>query len=211
MKEYRELRARVRFLGLSKTRDLVAELTVTAARKIGADAAIIFAALVLIVEPLGFELEYDKGEGPIVRPALRKSADVDRMREVEPLESLNFLFEAIRKTRAELPGETPLIGFGAAPFTLASYIIEGGASKNFVHTKTLMYRDAGAWRALMEHLVRGLTGYINGQIAAGVQAVQVFHTWVRCLGPADYSAYVPPFTLPLTPGTLPGIPGVHLR
>ena len=209
MKEYRELRARVPFLELCKNPDLVAELTVTAARKIGADAAIIFADLLLIVEPLGFELEYDKGEGPIVRPALRKSADVDRMREVEPLESLSFLFDAIRKTRAELPGETPLIGFGAAPFTLASYIIEGGASKNFVHTKTLMYRDAGAWRALMEHLVRGLTGYINGQIAAGVQAVQVFDTWVGCLGPADYREYVQPYTRALIRGISPGVPLIH--
>jgi len=209
MKEYRELRARVPFLELCKNSDLVAELTVTAARKIGADAAIIFADLLLIVEPLGFELEYDKGEGPIVRPALRKPADVDRMREVEPLESLSFLFDAIRKTRAELPGETPLIGFGAAPFTLASYIIEGGASKNFVHTKTLMYRDAGAWRALMEHLVRGLTGYINGQIAAGVQAVQVFDTWVGCLGPADYREYVQPYTRALICGISPGVPVIH--
>src|SRR5712692_1660644 len=209
MKEYRALRARVPFLELCKNPDLVSELTVTAAQKIGADAAIIFADLLLILEPLGFDLEYDRGEGPLVRPALRKSADLGRMREVEAQDSLQYLFEAIRRSRAALDPRTPLIGFGAAPFTLASYLIEGGASKSFIHTKALMYRDPEAWRALMEHLVRGLTGYINGQIAAGVQAVQVFDTWVGCLGPADYREYVQPYTRALIRGISPGVPVIH--
>jgi uroporphyrinogen decarboxylase len=209
MKEYRDLRARVPFLELCKNPDLVTELTVTAAQKIGADAAIIFADLLLILEPLGFDLEYDQGEGPLIRPALRKSADLGRMREVVALDSLQYLFEAIRRTRAALDPRTPLIGFGAAPFTLASYVIEGGASKNFIHTKALMYRDPGAWRALMEHLVRGLTGYINGQIEAGVQAVQIFDTWVGCLAPADYRDFVLPHTRALMAGITPGIPVIH--
>ena len=209
MKEYRDLRARVPFLELCKNPDLVAEVTVTAAERIGADAAIIFADLLLIVEPLGFGLEYGKGGGPVVQPALRKSADVDRLREVKAQDSLAYLYEAIRRTRAALDPKTPLLGFAGAPFTLASYLIEGGASRNFIHTKSLMYRDPGAWRALMKHLVRNLIGYINRQIEAGVQAVQVFDTWVGCLGPGDYRQFVLPYTRALIQGITPGIPVIH--
>lgn len=209
MKEYRELRAKVPFLELCKNPDLVTELTVTSAKKIGVDAAIIFADLLLIVEPLGFGLEYDRGEGPVIKPVLRQTADVARLREVEPQESLQYLFDAIRQTRAELDARLPLIGFAGAPFTLASYIIEGGASKNFRHTKSLMYRDAGAWRALMEHLTRSLVRYVNCQIAAGVQAVQIFDTWVGCLGPSDYRQFVLPYTRGLIQGISPGVPVIH--
>ena len=209
MKEYRDLRARVPFLELCKNPDLVAEVTVTAAEKLGVDAAIIFADLLLIVEPLGLGLEYDQGEGPVVRPALREPGDVDRLRDVQPQESLAYLYEAIRKTRAALDPRTPLIGFGAAPFTLASYIIEGGASKNFRHTKSVMYKDPGAWHALMEHLVRGLARYINLQIEAGVQAVQVFDTWIGCLGPEDYREFVLPHSRRLIQGITPRVPLIH--
>ncbi len=209
MKEYRDLRARVPFLDLCKNPELAGEVSVTAARKIGADAAIVFSDLLLIVEPLGFELEYDQGEGPVVRPVLRDSTGVNRMREVIPEESLGYVFEAVRKTRAELDAGKPLIGFAAAPFTLASYIIEGGASKNYRHTKALMYADPGAWRALMEHLVRGLSKYVNGQIGAGAQAVQIFDTWVGCLGPADYREFVFPYTRSLIQQIRPGTPVIH--
>ena len=209
MKEYRELRARVPFLELCKNPDLVAEVTVSAARKLGVDAAIIFADLLLIIEPLGLQLEYGKGEGPVVRPALREPGDVDRLRTVEPEESLGYLYEAIRRTRAALPPGVPLIGFAGAPFTVASYMIEGGASKNFLHTKTLMYRDEGAWRALMERLGREIAKYVNAQIKAGVQAVQIFDTWVGCLGPEDYRKFVLPYTRLLLQGITPGTPLIH--
>jgi len=209
MKEYRELRARVPFLELCKNPDLVAEVTVTAARKLGVDAAIIFADLLLIIEPLGLQLEYDKGEGPVVSPALRGPADIDRLRILEPEDSLGYLYEAIRRTRAALPPGLPLIGFAGAPFTVASYMIEGGASKNFRHTKTLMYRDEGAWRALMERLSREIAKYVNAQITAGVQAVQIFDTWVGCLGPEDYRRFVLPYTRLLMQGITPGTPLIH--
>ncbi len=209
MKEYRELRARVPFLELCKNPELVSEVTVTAAQKIGADAAIIFADLLLIVEPLGFGLAYDKGEGPVVTPALRESSGLDRLREVNLEDSLGYFFDAIRQTRADLDARLPLIGFAGAPFTLASYIIEGGASKTFRHTKTLMYRDPGAWRALMERLAHSLAAYINGQIAAGVQAVQVFDSWVGCLGPADYRDFVLPYSRMMMKEITPGIPIIH--
>ena len=209
MKEYRELRAQVPFLELCKNPHLVSEVTVTAARNLGVDAAIIFADLLLIAGPLGFGVEYEKGEGPVVTPALREARDVDRLREVEPQESLAYLFDAIRRTRSQLRPETPLIGFAAAPFTLASYLIQGGASRNFTHTKSLMYRDPGAWRALMEHLARNLAKYVNGQIDAGVQAVQIFDTWVGCLGPADYRECVLPYTSILIGGITKDVPIIH--
>jgi len=209
MKEYRDLRARVPFLELCKKPDMVSEVTVTAAKKLGVDAAIIFADLLLIVEPMGMHLEYDQGEGPVIRPALRGAADVDRLREVDPEQSLGYFYSAIRQTRADLDARLPLIGFAGCPFTLASYLIEGGGSRNYRHTKALMYRDAGAWRALMERLAGSLARYINGQIDAGVQAVQVFDTWVGCLGPADYEEYVQPYTRMMLKAVKPGTPIIH--
>jgi len=209
MKEYRDLRARVPFLELCRNPHLVSEVTVTAAEKLGVDAAIIFADLLLIVEPLGLHLEYDRGEGPVVSPRLREPVDVGRLREVDPDQSLGYLYDGIRQTRADLDQKTPLIGFAACPFTLASYLIEGGGSKNYRHTKALMYRDAGAWRALMEHLARNLAKYLNRQIDAGVQALQVFDTWVGCLGPADYRECVLPYTRMMLQAVKPGTPIIH--
>ena len=209
MKEYRLLRAKVPFLELCKNPDLASEVAVTAAGKLGVDAAIIFADLLLIVEPLGFSLAYDQGEGPSIKPALRLPREVDRLREVDPQQSLAYLYDAIRQTRADLGSKLPLLGFAACPFTLASYLIEGGGSRTYRHTKGLMYRDPGAWRALMEHLARNLAKYINGQIAAGVQAVQIFDTWVGCLGPADYREFALPYTRRMVEGIIPGTPIIH--
>jgi uroporphyrinogen decarboxylase len=209
MKEYRELRSKVPFLELCKNPRLVSEVTVTAASRLSVDAAIIFADLLLIVEPLGFSLAYDQGEGPSIKPALRSPRDVARLQEVDPGQSLNYLGEAIRQTRADLDPKLPLVGFAACPFTLASYLIEGGGSRNYRHTKGLMYHHPEAWRALMEHLARNLSRYINGQIAAGVQAIQVFDTWVGCLGPADYREFALPYTRMMIEGVNPGTPIIH--
>jgi len=208
MKEYRELRERVPFLELCKTPDLVTEITVSAAEKLGVDAAILFADLLLIVEPLGFQLEYEKGEGPQVRPAIRSAADIDRMREVEP-EALGYVFDGIRRTRAALKPALPLLGFAAAPFTLASYLIEGGGSRSYTRTKAFMYSDPGAWRALLEHLARNLAAYVRGQVDAGVQAVQIFDTWVGCLGPADYREFVLPWSRALFKSLPRDVPLIH--
>jgi uroporphyrinogen decarboxylase len=209
MKEYRDLRAQMPFLELCRNPDLAAEITVRAAQKLGVDATIIFADLLLIAEPMGFDLRYDKGEGPAVRPALRAASQVDRLREVEPRESLGYLLEAIRRARSQLDRGTPLLGFAGAPFTLASYLIEGGSSRNYRHTKTLMYRDPGSWRALMEYLARNLARYVNAQIAAGVQAVQIFDTWAGCLGPADYREFVLPYSRMLILEITRGTPVIH--
>ena len=209
MQEYREVRSRMSFLELCKTPSLAAEVTVTAAERLGVDAAIIFADILLIIEPMGLELEFGKGEGPIIHNPVRSALDVNRLREVEDVGSLDFVFEAIRQTRRGLPGDLPLIGFSGAPFTLASYIVEGGASKNYVHTKTLMYNDSGAWHAMMSLISRALVKYLNAQIEAGAQAVQLFDSWVGALGPDDYRQYVLPHTRNVIEGIKPGTPVIH--
>jgi uroporphyrinogen decarboxylase len=209
MREYREVRARTSFLELCKRPELATEVTVYAAERLGVDAAIIFADILLIVEPMGINLEFAAGEGPQIHNPVRASTDVDRLREVENVESLNFVFEAIRQTRRALPSDVPLIGFSGAPFTLASYIVEGGSSKNYVHTKRLMYGDAGAWHEMMTRISRSLARYLNAQIAAGAQAVQLFDSWVGCLSLHDYREYVLPHTRNVIANVTRGTPVIH--
>jgi uroporphyrinogen decarboxylase len=209
MREYREVRAKTTFLDLCKTPSLAAEVTVTAAERLAVDAAIIFADILLILEPMGIDLEFAHGEGPIIHNPIRKGADVDRLREVEHVGSLDFVFEAIRLTRKELQPNIPLIGFSGAPFTLASYMTEGGGSKNYVHTKTLMYDDPGAWHSMMSLISRGLSKYLNEQIEAGAQAVQLFDSWVGCLSPDDYREFVLPHTRDVIQGIRADIPVIH--
>ncbi len=206
--EYRELRARVSMLELCKSPALVSEVTVGAARRIGADAAILFADLLLVVEALGLTLDYPGGEGPVIAPAVRDGAAADRLREVDPA-SLSYVYEAVRRTRAELPAQLPLIGFAGAPFTVASYLIEGGGTQRFERTKRFMYADEGAWRALLEKLVRGTAAYLVRQVEAGAQALQVFDSWVGCLSPGDYRRYARPYTAHLMAALPAGVPVIH--
>jgi len=209
MAEYREIRAKTTFLELCKNPQLCSEIMVTAVKRLGVDAAIIFSDLLPILEPMGFDLEFAQGEGPVIHNPIREPADVDRVLELEDIGSLDFVVETVRQTRLDLPDDVPLIGFAGAPFTLASYTIEGGASRNYLHTKTLMYRDGGAWRALMERFVRAVTRYLNAQIAAGAQCVQLFDSWVGCLGPDDYRRYVLPYTAEIVAGIVPGVPVIN--
>lgn len=209
MHEYRELRSKVGFLELCKTPSLAAEVTVTAAERLGVDAAIIFADILLILEPMGIDLEFTRGDGPVIHNPVRTSNDVDRLREFEEAQELDFVYEAIRQTRASLPANVPLIGFSGAPFTLASYVVEGGSSKNYIHAKTLMYNDPGAWHAMMSLMSRGLISYLNAQIEAGAQVVQLFDSWVGCLGPTDYVRYVLPYTRSVIAGIKRGTPVIH--
>ncbi|MDT4965720.1 MAG: hypothetical protein QOJ64_457 [Acidobacteriota bacterium] len=209
MREYREVRARMSFLELCKTPQLAAEVTVTAAERLGVDAAIIFADILLIIEPMGLDLEFTRGEGPAIHNPVRGARDVERLREVETVDSLDFVFDAIRLTRRALRPNIPLIGFAGAPFTLASYIVEGGASRNFVHTKSLMYSDSGAWHAMMALIARGLSRYLNAQIEAGAQAVQLFDSWVGCLSTDDYREYVLPHTRDVIRSITAGTPVLH--
>jgi uroporphyrinogen decarboxylase len=209
MQEYRAVRARTSFLELCKTPSLAAEVTVTAAERLGVDAAIIFADILLIIEPMGLQLEFNKGEGPVIHNPVRSAVDVNVLREIEAVGALEFVFDAIKETRKALRTDLPLIGFAGAPFTLASYIVEGGASKNYVHTKSLMYNDSGAWHALLSLISRGLIKYLNAQIEAGAQAVQLFDSWVGALGPDDYRQYVLPHTRDVIAGITPGTPVIH--
>ena len=209
MAEYREVRAKQSFLELCKNPKLCSEVMCTAVDRLGVDAAIIFSDLLPILEPMGLDLEFAPGDGPQIHNPVRESADVDRVIELESTESLHFVFETVAQTREDLPEHIPLIGFAGAPFTLASYAIEGGGSRNYLHTKTLMYRDPGAWRELMERLSRSITRYLNAQIAAGAQAVQLFDSWVGCLAPADYRQYVLPYVRSIADGLTPGAPVIH--
>ncbi len=209
MPEYREIRASVGFLELCKTPSLAAEVTVTAAERLGVDAAIIFADILLILEPMGIDLEFAKGEGPIIHNPVRTRAGIDGLREVVDVGSLDFVFEAIKQTRRELPADIPLIGFSGAPFTLASYLIEGGSSKNYVHTKSLMYNDRGAWDTMMSLISRALVKYLTAQVAAGAQAVQLFDSWVGCLGVDDYREFVFPHTRSVISDLPAGTPVIH--
>jgi len=209
MKEYREVRARHSFLEMCKQPEVAAEVTVYAAHRLNVDAAIIFADILLIIEPMGLDLEFAKGEGPVIHNPVRSGQDVKRLREVEDVSSLSYVYDAIRITRRELRPDIPLIGFCGAPFTLASYICEGGGSKNYINTKRLMYTDAGAWHSMMATIARALSRYLNAQVEAGAQAVQIFDSWVGALSPDDYREYVLPHTRDVIRGVKPGVPVIH--
>jgi uroporphyrinogen decarboxylase len=207
--EYRELRGKVSFLGLCKDPALCAEVMIKTVQRLGVDAAILFSDLLLILEPMGLNLEFPTGEGPVLRNPIRTAADVDRFRELDDMSQLSFVVEAVRQTRAGLAAHIPLIGFGGAPFTLAAYAIEGGSSRDYRATKALMYSDAGAWDALMGRIARSVALYLNAQIDAGAEAVQVFDSWVGCLGVDDYRRYVLPYSRAVIQGIRPGVPVIH--
>ncbi|MBI3252784.1 MAG: uroporphyrinogen decarboxylase [Candidatus Omnitrophica bacterium] len=209
MKDYRAIREKTPFLEICKNKDLVTEITVTAQAKIKADAAIIFADILLILESFGLGLDYLKGDGPAVARPIRAGGDVQNLPEVNPAESLGFVLDAIRQTRSALPKNIPLIGFAGAPFTIASYMIEGGASKDFRETKKRMLSDEPLWNLLMEKIVRATVLYLNEQIRAGADALQLFDSWVGCLSPEEYRRFVLPHTKKLIEGVNGGAPLIH--
>src|SRR3712207_6054025 len=156
MKEYRDVRAQHSFLEMCKKPEVASEVTVYAAHRLNVDAAIIFADILLIIEPMGLDLEFARGEGPVIHNPVRSAQDVERVREVEDVSSLDYVYEAVRITRRELRPDLPLIGFCGAPFTLASYVVEGGGSRNYANTKRLMHADPGAWHELLGRIARSL-------------------------------------------------------
>jgi uroporphyrinogen decarboxylase len=190
--EYRALRARHGFLELCKTPALAAEVTLLPVKRLAVDAAILFADILLILEAMGVGLEFAKGDGPVIHRPVRGRADVEALVRVPALAAVPYVFETIRLVRAGLAGKVPLIGFAGAPFTLASYIVEGRGSRNYVHTKMLMYGDPAAWHLLMERLAETTVEYVREQVAAGAEAVQLFDSWIGCLSPDDYRSYVLP-------------------
>jgi uroporphyrinogen decarboxylase len=206
MPEYRAVRAKLGFLELCKRPDAAAEVTVTAVDVLGVDAAIVFADILLVLEPLGARIEFTAGDGPVIHSPITSSADVDRLTPLEP-GALDYVAEAVRRARAAL--KVPLIGFAGAPFTLASYLIEGGSSRNFLRTRRFMLADPPAWHALMERLRTAVCEYLNMQIAAGADAVQLFDSWVGALSPHDYRTFVLPHVRALVAGLTPGVPVIH--
>jgi uroporphyrinogen decarboxylase len=209
MEEYRKLRAQYGFLELCKKPELAAEITVTPVERLGVDAAILFADILLILEPMGVGLEYTNGDGPVIHNQVSSRTHVEELIEFDPQEALPFVYEAVRKSCSALNGKVPLIGFAGAPFTLASYLIEGGGSRNYLKTKKLIYSNPGAWRPLMERLSSVIAKYLNLQIAAGAEAVQLFDSWAGCLSPQDYERFVLPHTRATIAGVTPGVPVIH--
>jgi uroporphyrinogen decarboxylase len=209
MAEYRSLRGKHAILELCKTPELAAQVTLQPIERFPLDAAIIFADILLPLEPMGLSLEFAEGEGPVIHNPVRDRAAVERLKVVGG-EELEYVADAIRHARRALNGRVPLIGFAGAPFTLASYAIEGGGSRNYLHTKRMMYGDPTAWHKLMDKFARVITGYLRRQIHAGAQAIQLFDSWVGCLSAGDYAEYVKPHVQLIFDGLKrEGVPMIH--
>ncbi|MEK6804518.1 MAG: uroporphyrinogen decarboxylase [Nitrospirota bacterium] len=209
MVEYRRLREKHSILDLCKTPELATQVTLQPIDRFALDAAIIFADILLPLEPMGLILEFAEGEGPIIHNPVRDRAAVDRLKVIDDTE-LQYVMDAISLTRKMLADRVPLIGFAGAPFTLASYAIEGGSSRNYIHTKQMMYREPETWQRLMDKFARVITGYLRRQIKAGAQAVQLFDSWVGCLSAGDYAEYVMPHVQLIFEGLKhEGVPLIH--
>jgi len=191
LREYREIRSKVPFIELCKRSELAAEVTLMAVERLQVDAAIIFSDILLILESLGIGLEYTRGDGPRIKKPIRSAKALKNLEKFDP-NSLSFVYDAIKITRRALDPEKALIGFAGGPFTIASYAIEGGGSRNYINTKSFMYRDPEGWNKLMELLASSTASYINKQISAGADVIQIFDSWIGCLSPDDYSDYVYP-------------------
>jgi uroporphyrinogen decarboxylase len=189
MAEYRTVRKDYSLIEICKKPQLAAEVTITAAEALGVDAAIIFADLLLPLEVMGLPFRFEAGEGPVIEKPLREKADVARLRTDRTAE-LGYVSEAIRLVCKHFGDSLPMIGFCGAPFTLASYMIEGGGSRNYVHTKKMMYNAPAVWDELMRKLVAVVSEYAAEQVAAGADTIQVFDSWVGCLSVEDYRKYV---------------------
>jgi len=209
MKQYRDIRAKAGILEICKRPDLAAQVTLQPVEFLDVDAAIIFADLLLPVEPMGLKLKFLPGEGPHIDNPVRTSDDVDSL-SISNTDDLNYVGEAIQLVVRQLAGRVPVIGFVGAPFTLASYMIEGGPSKNFVRTKSMMYRDETLWRRLMGKLVDVLGPFALSQVTAGARAIQVFDSWVGALSPDDYVRFVAPYSRALIERIRTGsVPVIH--
>jgi uroporphyrinogen decarboxylase len=210
MPEYRALREKYSLLEICRTPELALEVTLQPIRALDVDAAILFSDLLLPLEPMGIPFEFQAGEGPVILKPVRTAADVAALRRFEPREALAPVLEAIRLLRQELEGGVPLIGFAGAPFTLASYAIEGGHSTAFALTKALMYEDPAAWHRLAALLAQTVGDYLRAQVEAGAQALQLFDSWVGALDEADYREFALPHVRAIFAalrGT--GVPVIH--
>lgn len=192
MAEYRAIREKYGFLEMCRTPELAVEVTLQPVDLIGVDAAILFSDILVSFPGMGLNLEFAKGEGPIIHNPIRSAADVEKLRVADPYEATGYVMEAIRILRGELEHKVPLIGFAGAPFTLASYAIEGHGTREYEYTKAFMWGEPAAWNTLLEKFSDTTIAYLKAQIDAGAQAVQIFDSWVGYLAPRDYERYVLP-------------------
>lgn len=197
MPEYHQVKGNLPSLEFFKNPEKAAQATLDAQRILGVDAAILFADLLPILEPMGMRLDYKPGEGPVFENPLRSAADIEALTTAAAEEATPYIAETVRNVRSGLPAQVALIGFAGAPFTLASYAIEGRGSRNYVYVKKLMYQAPAAWNQLMSKLVTQVASYLQLQITAGVEAVQIFDTWVGCLSVSDFRHYVLPHLVAL--------------
>ncbi len=209
MPEYRAVRERVSFLELCKNPSLAAEVMLTAVDRLGVDAAIIFSDILLILEPMGFPLEFQPEGGPRIGQPLNNPSDVQRVVELSNVDSLDFVMDVVKYTREGLDSRLPLIGFAGAPFTLAAYAVEGGSSRDFRNVKAFMHLYPDEWATFMKKLARSTARYLNAQVEAGVQIVQLFDSWVGCLSEADYLKFAQPYTKMICDLIVPGTPIIH--
>lgn len=191
--EYQAVRSQVDFLTLCKNPELAAKVTLQPVDILGVDAAILFSDILIPLEAMGMRLEFTDKEGPVLSEPVRNKAAVERLLIPDPEEDMPFVFDTIKLLRQELAHKVPLIGFSGAPFTLATYMIEGGTSKNFLHTKKLMFQYDIVFSYLMEKLTDTVISYLSAQVRAGAQAVQLFDTWAGILTPVDYRQFVFPY------------------
>ena len=210
MEEYRKIRQRHTLLEICARPEVACEVTLQPVHAHRVDAAILFADILLPLEPMGAPFEFAQGEGPVVHHPVRTRADVQALQVIDPEDSLQHVMQAIRLIRRELDGKTPLIGFAGAPFTLASYLIEGGKSSNYIRTKGMMYQEPRVWGELMDKLAEVVRRYLRAQIDAGAQAVQVFDSWVGQLSPTDYAQFIQPHLKPVFADLQQtGVPVIH--
>src|SRR6202049_574122 len=209
MKQYRDIRAKNGILDICKRPDLAAQITLQPVEILDVDAAIIFADLLLPVEPMGLKLRFAAGEGPVIDNPVRTSSDIDSL-SISNTDDLGYVGETIQTVVRALAGRVPVIGFVGAPFTMASYMIEGGASRNFIRTKKLMYSDETLWRRLMGKIVDVLAPFAHMQVSSGARAIQVFDSWVGALGSDDYVRYAAPYSRALIERIRStGVPVIH--
>jgi uroporphyrinogen decarboxylase len=193
MPEYRAVRKQYSLIEICKKPEIAAEVTITAAEALGVDAAIIFADLLLPLEVMGLPFHFSSGEGPVIEKPVRDAKDIERLR-TDRAADLGYVAEAVRLVCKHFGSRLPVIGFCGAPFTLASYMIEGGGSRNYVHSKKMMYCSPAAWDELLRKLIAVVAEYAAGQVRAGADAIQIFDSWVGCLSVDDYRRYVLPST-----------------
>ncbi|MBI4057261.1 MAG: uroporphyrinogen decarboxylase [Elusimicrobia bacterium] len=210
MQEYRSLREKYTLLEICKKTELACEVTLQPVRKLGVDAAILFADILLPAAPLGISFDFSQGEGPVIRNPIREAGDVERLRSFDPREDLSFVLSTIRLVRKELSSSIALIGFAGAPFTLASYLIEGGRSDYYLRTKSMMHQRPDLWEKLMDKITTATFDYLSAQAEAGAQAVQLFDSWAGALSPEDYQKFVLPYSQKILERLAQaGIPTIH--